>query len=291
MRKLCNNILAICFFSLYAMFSLADGNTEAMTTVEAVKTEVASQTETSRRHIIEEAVDALSRTRRAVDALEEGRNDDALDALATAVGKLELVIARDPELALAPTSMSVATRDVYGSKAAVQEAIAAAKRLLADGNVQGARQILRDLGSEVVISLTNLPLATYPDAIKAISPLIDDGKTEEARIALQAALNTLVVTEQVVPLPILRAQSLLTVAEALADQDALTPEQEDVLKASTAAIREQAELAELLGYGVKRDYSQVYRRLSQLESRLEDKQPSTKLFAETRAALESLWPI
>ena len=35
-----------------------------------------------------------------------------------------------------------------------------------------------------------IPLATYPAAIKAVAPLIDAGHMEEAKAALEAALNT-----------------------------------------------------------------------------------------------------
>jgi hypothetical protein len=37
------------------------------------------------------------------------------------------------------------------------------------------------LASETVISTANIPLATYPDAIKEAVRLIDQNKTEEAK--------------------------------------------------------------------------------------------------------------
>ena len=53
------------------------------------------------------------------------------------------------------------------------------------------------------------------DAIKAISPLIDTGEIEEAMEALTVALGTLVVTNQVVSFPVLRARAALDEAESL----------------------------------------------------------------------------
>ncbi len=41
--------------------------------------------------------------------------------------------------------------------------------------------------------------------MKSVVPLIDQGKIEEAKAALQAALSTLVETRSVHPLPALRA--------------------------------------------------------------------------------------
>ncbi|MGS8570856.1 YfdX family protein, partial [Salmonella enterica subsp. enterica serovar Braenderup] len=60
---------------------------------------------------------------------------------------------------------------------------------------------------------TNIPLASYPAAVKAVVPLIDQGKIEEAKAALQSALNTLVEERSVLPLPVLRAKLLLKRAE------------------------------------------------------------------------------
>ena len=77
--------------------------------------------------------------------------------------------------------------------------------------MQKARLLVANLASEIVFQTTNVPLATYPNAIKAITPLIDESKLVEAKSGLQAALNTLVVrTEMVIPLPKLRAEQLST---------------------------------------------------------------------------------
>ncbi len=292
MRKLYELILTLCLVLSFSSGTSANEIQKTTPTTQAtteVQNEVASQTQETRNRIIQEAVDALSQTHVALTALDAGQTKDAMDALAMIVGKLELIVARYPNLALAATSMSVETRDLYGTTAAVKGAIDHAKKFLADGNLQAARHLLQDLGSEVVISLTNLPLATYPDAIKVISPLIDDGKIDEARAALESALNTLVVTEQVVPLPIIRSQAMLTIAEALADQKNRTEEQQNALTAALAAVQEQAKLAELLGYGEKAAYKKVYRQLGLLEKQLQNEIPPTKQFAETREALGHLW--
>jgi len=109
------------------------------------------------------------------------------------------------ELSLASTGVTAATKSVVGSRSAIERAIEDAKDLLDDGRVQDARRILNGLASEMVITVTNIPLGTYPDAIKAIAPMIDDGEIEAARHGLQAALNTLVLADHIVPLPVLRS--------------------------------------------------------------------------------------
>ncbi|MGL1204106.1 YfdX family protein, partial [Vibrio parahaemolyticus] len=46
---------------------------------------------------------AVSETGNALKALDEGKKDDALADLEKTTGKLELILARDPQLTLAPT--------------------------------------------------------------------------------------------------------------------------------------------------------------------------------------------
>lgn len=242
-----------------------------------------------RDKILQEAVEALAQTKDALAALEEERIDDALEALALTTGKLELIVAREPSLALAPTDMTITTHDLYGSTKAIRAAINRAEDAISKGNVQEARQILDGLGSEVVITVVNLPLATYPDAIKAITPLIDDGKIEEAKRGIQTALNTLVLTDHVVPLPILRSEALLERAEELAENDARSEEENEELNNNLVAARNQLEMAQLLGYGEKKDYKPLYTQLDEIGRKIEDGQSGEGIFDKMKASMSNLW--
>jgi len=136
-------------------------NVQASLTKEAGK-----KADEKRQEIISEAVSALQETFNALKALEAGKKEEALKALANATGKLELVVARDPKLAFAPVDVSMTTFDVL---ATAQDVITARKeviRLLKEGNLPAARELLNSLRSEVVVSVAAIPLATYPDAIK-----------------------------------------------------------------------------------------------------------------------------
>lgn len=260
---------------------------------ESVESEVQSEADKAaaerRQKITQEAVDALSRTRDALTALEEGRIDDALEALSVTIGKLELIVAREPELALAPTDVTVIRHDLYATADAIEATIDRAEKALADGKVQEARRLLDDLASELVIQVTNLPLATYPDAIKAITPLIDDGKIDEAMQALQAALNTLVVTEGVVPLPVLRSEALLTRAKELAAKSDRTEAENEELGNALTAVRNQLEMAELLGYGEGDDYKPLYAQLADIEKKTEDGQSGEGIFDKLKDSMANLW--
>lgn len=277
-------------FATPAISEATDATAEVTETVETqVQAEADDQTAERRKKIIQEAIDALAETRTALKALEEQRVDDALEALAVTTGKLELIVARDPRLGLAPTDVSMTTYDVYGSPAAIRAATKQAEDALKDGNVQEARRILAGLSSEIVYTVTNLPLATYPDAIKAITPLIDAGKIDEAKAALQAALNTLVLTDHIVPLPALRAESFLARAEELAEKEDRSDADNEALSTQLAAARMQLEMAELLGYGEEDDFKDLYAQLDGIEMKTADGGSGQGFFDEIKQAMSNLW--
>ena len=254
-----------------------------------VQVETDKQVNERRKKIVQEAVDALAQTKDALIALEEERVEDALEALALTTGKLELIVAREPSLALAPTDTTISTRDVYGSPEAIKGAIKRAEDAIDDGRIQSARHILEGLGSELVLTVINLPLATYPDAIKAITPMIDDGKIEEAKNSLQATLNTLVLTNHVVPLPILRSEALLERAETLAEKEERSDAENEELAGYLLAARNHLEMAQLLGYGDKKDYKPLYGQLDEIREATADGRASKDIFDTMKAAMSNLW--
>lgn len=204
-----------------------------------------------RKQLLSDAQSAIAETKKALQALEDKKDREAVDALAVATGKLELVLARNPYLALAPVETEVLTLDLLSSRDTVKAVIKEAKENLSDGEIQKTRLLLTNLASEVQLRTTNIPLATYPAAIKDITPLIDAGKIDEAKAKLQATLNTLVVTTEAIPLPKLRAESLLKEAQTLTEKKDRSKEENDKLANNLNAAREQLQMAELLGYGKK----------------------------------------
>lgn len=203
----------------------------------------------SQEHIIKDAVKALQSTSTALAALQRKDGDAALDALADATGKLELVISADPDLALAPIDVHETVYDLYTDPKAVDAVRTRAISLLRAGHLQDARALLKDMASELVIETVSIPLVTYPDAIKAVVPLVQAGKYDDAVTGLQAALNTLVVVDTVVPLPILRSETAVGAARLIASKgDKLTSEQKAEVDKQLDFARSQLRLAVALGY-------------------------------------------
>jgi hypothetical protein len=251
-----------------------------------VQTEIGRMDAERRAKLLADAESALDETRNAIAALDKGDKQAALAALERATGKLDLVVARDRSLALAPVALVTTIHDLYATADSVKAAVKLAKDDLASNQVQQARTLLQTLVSQAELQVTDLPLATYPAAIKAVVPLIDAGKLDEAKTALYAALNTLVVEDYIVPLPKIRAQRLLRDAEKLAAKNNRNADENGKLQGMLTAAKSQLELAEALGYGTGDSYRPLYAQIAEIQKQTEAGQSGKGLFAKLQDSLK-----
>ena len=244
-----------------------------------------------RKQTMDEAVTALAETKNALAALDENDTAKALDALAQVTGKLELLLARQPELAFAPVDVQTVIHDVFAGTNTIENLLDEAEHALKHGEVQKARHLLSGMASEIVIKTTSLPLATYPKAISAVAPLIDEGKIDEAKAALQAVLGTLVVSSSVaIPLPVERARAMLKEAESLAEKSDRSAEEEKRLGVMLDDARKQLEMAELLGYGRrKKDFQAIYDQIKAVKEKARSGKSGKGFFDEITASFDSLF--
>jgi len=232
-----------------------DREVESLDSVdESVTNEIGEQVAEAENALLDEALTAIDETYIALEALDNDDIDGALEALARVTGQLEIILARDPELALAPVDTTVVTYDLYADLPTIEAAVAQVRDLINNNDLQAARVLLNTLVSETVIQTYHIPLETYPDAIAEAVALIDDGDIEGGKAVLNTALNTLVVEETIIPLPITRAENALQEAEALAENAERTEEEEQQLADLLTLAREELEIAELLGYANETDY-------------------------------------
>jgi len=89
------------------VFDRAD--TQLQQDIEKEKQEATAEAESK---LDREASAAIEETRKASAAIEQGKIQDALGALERATGKLDILLARYPELGLVPVSTQVAVIDV-----------------------------------------------------------------------------------------------------------------------------------------------------------------------------------
>lgn len=269
--------------------SVAPSPSSAPSSAAATEKNTQEQTAEKRKQITAEAMAAIGDTRTALMALDQGKKADALAALERVTGKLELILARDPKLALAPTNVGATTIEVIGDADKVRDIRKQAQRLLDDGQVQSARLLLENLASETVISVSNIPLASYPGAIKLAAKLIDDGKQDEAKKVLQKTLNTLVVTNTVIPLPVVAAQESLKDAEKLVEKAARTEDENKRLNALLIDARRQLEFAQVLGYGTKQDFKDLYAQLDEIKDKSSNGKSGGGFFTKIKASLAGLF--
>jgi len=223
-----------------------------------------------KEELLKEALQSLNNTNLALKYLDENKIKEAADTLANVIGKLDIIIARDPSLKLLPVAVTQKEFDVITTKETVKSILFDANKALKDGEVQKARYLLKNLASEIVITTTSIPLQTYPASIKKIVPMLDEGKIEEAKVLLNATLNSLVVTEQVIPLQILRATLLLEEADVLASNEVRDEGENEKLSFFLEEASYQLEMAELFGYGSQKEYKSIYDHLETIKEKVSD---------------------
>lgn len=240
-----------------------------------------------RSKLIEEAVTAVRETRNAVRAIDQNKPADAISALERATGKLEIVLARTPDLALAPIDDVVITYDVIGTVQDVERIRAAAKAAFDRGRMQEARRLMDGLASETVLSVTNMPLGTYPAALKEAAALLHQGKPQDAKRVLETALNTFVVTRTIMPLPLARAQSAIEEGRTLMEKSNRTDAESARLGSLLARARDQLRLGQALGYATEKEMSDLVRAVEDMERRTSGKQQARGIVEPTRPMFDA----
>lgn len=212
---------------------------------------------------IKEAMDAVKGTQDALAALQHGEKDKAIAILTQVDGKIDLLLAQYPDDKLIPVDDSVDDFNLVSNLVAVKKARKEAKKLLDDGYVQDARHIIDQLVSEIRVTTVYLPMDTYPDAIKEVAKLLNQGKENEASRVLQTALSTLVVDEQAISVPIITAEAMIETASQVADT--AKAEAQGLLKDAQG----QLTMAKELGYG-KRDgeYNKLEKEIRSISEKL-----------------------
>ena len=235
--------------------------------------------------IDQEAVAAIEEAQKAVKAISDGKSDQALGAIERATGKINILTARKPSAALIPVSVKVEIIDLAPKDLeVVRDMSAAAQKALSNDDYPQARTLIDQLASEIHVKTYNLPLATYPVAMKTAARLLDEKKTEEAKQALLTALNTLIVTDQALPLPLVEAQGALKDAQAKRDKD------KPAARKLLASAKDQIERAKALGYANKApEYASLNQSISDLDKQLAGTESTSSAFASLREKMTAFF--
>jgi len=253
----------------------------ANVSAEAVKS-AKSEAKDNQVKVVQEAVDAVLLTQQVLLALDKKDVEGAKKSLEKAIGKLEVVLAHKNAPALLPIDSVITATEYVGDLNSVHAALHTVKELLDDGKVQEARRLLNTLQSEIDIVTVNLPLISYPQALKLAAKYLADNKVKEARDVLEMALGTMVQDEIVIPLPILKAQALIEAASKIAKED------KTQALAHLEAARNELKLAKALGYTSRSDttYKMLDDAIEAVEKEIKGPNKAEKLFEELMAKLK-----
>ena len=226
--------------------------------------------------LIQEAVNAIEETKRAIAAIEKKDKDAAIKAIERAIGELDIILARDPDLALLPTDYTIAIVDTAPeNEKTIKEIRQEIKSAINFGYFDVARRLINSLASEIRVIVTNLPLASYPESLKLAVKLIDENRNESAKEVLALALSTLVIEEEYLPIPLLKAHKLIEDASSQSDRE----EAMQLL----AEAHTQLRLSQQLGYAeADVEYDELKTELRNLEKQLKEGEHSHHTFGELK---------
>ncbi|ACM93216.1 conserved hypothetical protein [Nautilia profundicola AmH] len=232
--------------------------------------------------LIKEAIRAIQYTQDALIYLNNKKNDKAKESLKKAVGELAVVLNSPNAPYLLPVDVQINAYQFVGDVKKIKALTTEAKDLLKENKIPQAREILNTLRSEIVIKTVNLPLATYPAALNLAIKYINEGKIKEAKDVLAMALSTLVEVDNVIPIPLIKAQALVEEASKIVAKD-----KKQALRYLEEA-KHQLVIGEALGYTSTSDttYKMLKDAISKLESEINKGHKTGSIFSDLIAKLK-----
>ena len=277
-KKILGSILAASL-----LFSSAYATSSKTISKDAIKVAKKDAKSDSQSHIVKEAVDAVMLTQKVLLDIAHKDKKSAIKDIEKAIGKLEVVLAKKDAPMMLPIDTAITATEFKADSSTIKAGLKSVKELLDDGKVQEARELLNTFQSEIDITTVNLPLASYPQALKLAASYLHEGKMKEAQDVLEMALNTLVTTKVVIPIPLVTAEALIHDAQKIAKKD-----KKQALKHLEFA-KEELKKAKLLGYTSESDvtYKILDDAIEKVEKEIKGKNKAEKLFEDLLNKLKS----
>jgi hypothetical protein len=218
-----------------------------------IQSKVLLDIEEKSAELVSDGMESIEFTKMAISAIKEEDRGLAIDHISSALGRIETIKLRNPEMVSIPIRRVVRTDDVdtdLSSIKLVKENIA---QVLNQNKFHLARKELEALISEVRVETTSIPIGTFPDVLKDAILSIEHNNDNTAVSKLSTVLNTMVVDKQYISLPCMRAEVLLE--ESLTIQPGHT-DQVANRKLLLSSARDQINIAFELGQ-IKKESSQI----------------------------------
>jgi len=283
MKKLfLSSLVAISLLGTQAIALDANASSSAVSKSAIAKGKKVANAKKDDVKIIKEAVESIKLVGDVLVQLNQNKKDEAIKTLEKAIGKIEVVLSNPKAPALLPIDSRVIVKEFAGSAYDVETAVITAEALLNKKRVQDARAIITNLVDEIDFSTINLPLATYPVALKEAAKYLHDNKVEQAKAVLAQTLSTFVNVTTVTPIGILEAQSLIAAASKIAKKD------KKLALSHLAQAKEALKKSEALGYTSRSDttYKMLNDAISKIEKEVKGKNKAEKLFEDLIAKLK-----
>ena len=226
--------------------------------------------------IEKKAIAVVEKTNEALKFIHSGNVKKAEAALNAALDSTKNLLKEHPNAGLVPVDMSVKVQDLITTIPQVNKTVKQAKEQMDKGNYQVAAALLNTLKSEMDIATVNLPLATYPDGLKYALDLLKKNKKDQAQQTLVGLLNSLVINNVIIPLPILRAQVMMNEAQAqFNNKNADKAKIDNLLKNADYQLK----LAQALGYGhFDKAYATLSKEISSLKKSVKNGSATNSTF-------------
>jgi len=214
---------------------------------------------------ISDANEIINLSQHAVQNILDSTYTKAIETLEEAIGKAEVLTTSRPDLSLIPLDVQITSRDLVANIDAVKGIEKEAEHLMNMGYLQSARHLLTGLASELEITTPMLPMETYPDALSLAAKALNNNNPDEALILLNTALNTVFVETYYIPLPLIRAERMLSEMSTLMEKGGKTKEVQILMENAEYQIH----FAEALGYGKKdKEFEELYSSIKQIKQEL-----------------------
>ena len=234
--------------------------------------------------LTKEALTTVAKTQNLLVEIDKGNTKTAIKKGKELIGDLEVLLAKDPSLALVPVNVTFQKDEFVADINTVNETTKLAKEAMNKGYYRVASDLLKDLRSEMVINTFLIPTATYPEAIKASVVALEANDTDLAKGILINVLNTVVVEKVVLPLPVLKAEQMIIEAATI---DAKDHENVKQVIALLSNAEYQLQLAEALGYGKKdKDYVMLSKAIKELKKSVKAKKDSKSKFDKLKSDIK-----
>lgn len=157
------------------------------------------------------------------------------------------------------------------------------------GHKQLVRQLLSRYVNDFVITTKTISLLEFAKGVKQLDTLLRDKAVDKAQREVTALSDLIKTQNTLIPLPICRAELMIEKASQLAVQQANQPENSQGLIVYLLRQTEsQLQMAELLGYGEKKRYMEIYKAVEGIKSLAAADQDTTMLLIRVKSQITSL---